>query len=182
MGVTGADSTKTGEGVSKSAQARGPLWGGRQFCQRLTRPAGGGKVAGMKKLTSEKVGEKLRELSGNMAAVARSFGVSRQSVFAFIKARPSLQAIVVECRETLLDNCESILHRAILSGAPWAVRLFLLTIGKNRGYVQRTEVSGREGGPVKHVVETVVRSRAEAKELLAALREGNDRFTRNGEP
>jgi hypothetical protein len=135
----------------------------------------------MKHLSAERVTEKLRELHGNMSAVARSFGVTRQAVQHFIRCRPSLQAILHECRETMKDNAESVLYRAVLAGEPWAVCFYLKTQAKDRGYVERQEVTGHEGGPIREVVETVVRSRVEAKDLLAALGEQNERFSRNGD-
>jgi predicted transcriptional regulator len=134
----------------------------------------------MKHLSSERVAEKLRELHGNLAAVGRCFGVTRSAVYNYIRRRPSLQAICEEARETLKDNAESVLYRSVLAGESWAVCFFLRTQARDRGYVERQEMTGEAGGPIKHVVETVVRSRAEAKDLLAALADQNERFRGNG--
>jgi hypothetical protein len=49
-------------------------------------------VATQNKLTAARVEEKLRELHGNYAAVARAFGVTRQAVQGFIGRHPTLQA------------------------------------------------------------------------------------------
>jgi hypothetical protein len=35
-----------------------------------------------------------------------------------------------------------------LAGEPWAVALTLKTLGKQRGYVERQEVTGADAGPV----------------------------------
>jgi len=87
-------------------------------------------------LTVAGVEEQLRILSGNVSAVGRAFGVSRQAVAKFIKSRPSLQAVAEDARETMLDSAESSLYRGVLAGEAWAVCFMLKTIGKQRGYVE----------------------------------------------
>jgi len=96
------------------------------------------KVAPKKRrtLTVAGVEEQLRNMSGNAAAVARAFGVSRQAVAKFIKSHPSLQTVAEDARETMLDGAESSLYRAVLNGEAWAVCFILKTIGKQRGYVE----------------------------------------------
>jgi len=100
------------------------------------------------KLTAEPVITAIRELNGNLSAVARKMGVCRQTLYTFIKRHPSVQAVVADARETMLDNAESSLYRAVLNGEAWAVCFFLKTQGKRRGYVERQEVTGAEGGEV----------------------------------
>jgi hypothetical protein len=136
----------------------------------------------MKHLSTERVAEKLRELHGNLAAIGRAFGVTRAAVYNFVHRHPSLRAICHECREVMKDNAESVLYHSVLAGESWAVCFFLRTQGRDRGYVERQEMAGEGGGPIKHVVETVVRSRAEARDILALeQREDNERFKRNGD-
>jgi hypothetical protein len=52
---------------------------------------------------------------------------------------PGLRDVVAEMRERNLDVGEVMLIDAVNNGAPWAVRFFLLTQGKARGYTERTE-------------------------------------------
>jgi hypothetical protein len=82
------------------------------------------------------VADKLRELSGNISAVARAFRTTRQSVYSFIGRRPDLKAVVAESRETMKDNVESALYTAALRGDAWAVCFFLKCQAKDRGYVE----------------------------------------------
>ena len=35
-----------------------------------------------------------------------------------------------------------------MNGEPWAVAMVLKTIGKHRGYVERQEVTGADGGSI----------------------------------
>lgn len=108
-------------------------------------------------LNADKVIQKIGELKGNLAAVARSFGMSRQTLYSYIKDHPTVQRAVEEARETMLDNAESALYTAVLNGEAWAVCFFLKTQGKSRGYVERQEHTGEGGGAiVVRIVDEVV--------------------------
>src|SRR5215469_2544852 len=91
-------------------------------------------------LKTNLVEEKLREFHGNMAAVGRFFGVTRQSVWRFCQARESLKAVSADCRESMKDNAESSLYSAVLRGEAWAVCFYLKTQARDRGYIERTEM------------------------------------------
>jgi hypothetical protein len=90
-------------------------------------------------LDPELVAAAVTELSGNVAAVAKRFGVARQSVADLIDRRPALRTVARDAREGMLDNAESALYRAVLAGEAWAVCFFLKTQGKSRGYVERPQ-------------------------------------------
>lgn len=96
--------------------------------------------------------EAIPKYAGNLAAVARSFGVTRGSVWGYVEAHDELKAVVKDARETRLDNAESSLDRAVLAGEGWAVTLILKTLGKDRGYVekQQHEHTGKNGGPIQY--------------------------------
>ncbi len=100
------------------------------------------------KLTAESVTAAIRDMNGNISAVARRLGVCRQTVYFYIERDPSVKDVLTEARETMLDNAESSLYRAVLAGEAWAVCFFLKTQGKARGYVERQEVTGADGGAI----------------------------------
>jgi hypothetical protein len=100
-------------------------------------------------LKVSEVEAKLRELNGNMAAVARHFGVTRAAVWLCVQKHESLKKAQHDCREGMKDNAESSLYRAILNGEAWAVCFFLKTQAKDRGYVERTEHTGPDGRPIQ---------------------------------
>jgi hypothetical protein len=91
-------------------------------------------------LKAKLVEAKLRELSGNVAAVARVFGVTRQSMAGYIKRRPALAAVALECREAMKDNVESVLYSSALKGLGWAVIFYLKTQARDRGYTERHDL------------------------------------------
>jgi hypothetical protein len=104
-------------------------------------------------LSADKVIAKIHELKGNLSMVARSFSISRQTLYNYMKQRPSVQAAVEEARETMIDNVESALYSAALKGEAWAVCFFLKTQGKSRGYVERQEVTGKDGAPMRLTID-----------------------------
>lgn len=91
-------------------------------------------------LKADAVSAALEQTSGNTAAAARLLGVSRGAVWKFIQSRPKLQEAVHDLRESMKDNAESGLHRAVLAGEAWAICFYLKTQAKDRGYVERSEV------------------------------------------
>jgi hypothetical protein len=111
---------------------------------------GGTKTAPKKKggrkpiLSLDLVAAALTSSGGNVSATARRFGVQRASVQDFIAKHPNLQTILADARESLLDEAESSLMKAIKDGEGWAVCFCLKTQGKKRGYVERLE--HRHGG------------------------------------
>lgn len=102
----------------------------------------------MARLRESAVSQQIAECRGNLAAVARKFGVTRQAVQQFVKAK-GLAGAVEEARESMLDDAETALHTAVLRGEGWAVCFYLKTQGKRRGYIERGgEESGTSAGSV----------------------------------
>jgi len=107
------------------------------------------------KLTAEAVTAAIRDMNGNISAVARRLGVCRQTVYNYIERHPSVKDVLAESRETMLDNAESVLYKAVLNGEAWAVCFFLKCQGKSRGYIERQETVAKE--EIAEVVTRVVR-------------------------
>ena len=116
---------------------------------------------------------KLKEFYGNMAAVGRALGVACSTIKRFIDKRPELLEVATDLREEMKDNAESALYSAVLAGQWWAIRFFLLTQAKDRGYTLRSQVQYGGAGQrvVQEVVETVVHTREEAKAALSDMAE-----------
>ena len=87
----------------------------------------------------------IKQYSGNIAAIARSFGVSRQTIYKYIEDKPDLKQLIIDERESMIDNVESTLYAQARSGNTTAMIFFLKTQGKGRGYVERTEITGKDG-------------------------------------
>ena len=92
--------------------------------------------------------EALREKHGNLSAAARFLGCSRNTISRYIDTYSTVQAVADEERETLIDFAENQLFQQVKDGNITAIIFTLKTIGKHRGYVERQEVTGADGGAV----------------------------------
>lgn len=94
----------------------------------------------MAKLTDNAVATALVASHGNISAAARALGVVRSAIQKRVHNSPDLQQALIDARETMLDNGESSLARAVLQGEAWAVCFLLKTQGRARGYIERQEM------------------------------------------
>ena len=100
------------------------------------------------KYTANQMIEALREKHGNLSAAARFLGCSRNTISRYIDLYPTVKAVADEERETLIDFAENQLFKQVQDGNITAIIFTLKTIGKHRGYVERQEVTGADGGAV----------------------------------
>lgn len=127
------------------------------------------------RITTKQVESALISMSGNVSAAARSLGMSRNWVDTLIKRSEKLQQVVRDARQSMCDNAESALNRAVINGEAWAVCFTLKTQGKDRGYIERTqqEITGRDGGPIEQ--RTTVFDHSAAVASIAARSAANHR-------
>ena len=90
----------------------------------------------------------IRSTGGFISQAAKVLGITRQSVWDRIERHPQLQEALKDVKETYLDLAESQLIRAMKLGERWAIKYYLNTQGKDRGYVERHEHTGKEGKPL----------------------------------
>jgi len=88
----------------------------------------------------------VNKYKGNVAAIARYLGVSRATIHSRMNDSATLKAAIVDAREEMLDNAESVLYDQALKGNTTALIFFLKTQGRGRGYVERMEHTGADGG------------------------------------
>jgi len=120
--------------------------------------------------TAVQVADALRKARGIKAVAARALGCSRVTVEAYCKRYPTVQAVVEEQRELLVDVAESHLTKWVDAGNERAVFWTLGTLGKDRGYVPREEHTGKDGEPLQ--VEVIdARERLKAKLTEVRLRQ-----------
>lgn len=100
------------------------------------------------KYTVAIIEEELRKTLGAPALAAENLGCSYNTVARYISKSPKLQAIVEHFRERRVDKAELKLEAAIQGGESWAIALVLKTLGKNRGYVERQELTGADAAAV----------------------------------
>jgi hypothetical protein len=101
-----------------------------------------------KKPSVDELIKRIEDTKGNVAAVARSYGVSRVAVYNWMNESAGCRQALEDARETMLDNAESILYKKVLEGSTPELLFFLKTQGKRRGYVERSEVTGADGDAI----------------------------------
>ena len=84
-----------------------------------------------------------------MSAAARFLNCSRNTISRYIDTYPTVKAVYEEERETLIDFAENQLFKQVQDGNITAIIFTLKTIGKSRGYVERQEVTGADGGKLQ---------------------------------
>jgi hypothetical protein len=81
-------------------------------------------------------------------AIAEKLKVAPSTVSNWFRKYPHLRAVREEAQERVLDLAESQLVNAIKASNLTAVIFYLKTKGKARGYSERQEITGPNGGPV----------------------------------
>jgi len=91
------------------------------------------------KLTKQKIIEAIPKAHGIKQAIADRLGVSRMTVHRYFEKHPELEEVALEYIEVVNDKAEHHLIEAVRAGNSWAVRYWLSTRGKNRGYSTKQE-------------------------------------------
>ena len=103
------------------------------------------------KFTAEQVIEAIHASKGMQNFAARKLGCAPSTIRNYADRHPTVRQAINDERNLVLDTAELALFKAIQEGEAWAVCFTLKTIGKGRGYTERQEISGPDGGaiPVK---------------------------------
>ena len=91
------------------------------------------------KLKNDEIIDALRKTNGNLTLTAQLLGCTREAIRLRVNKYPEIKKVVDESRDSVIDVAESALQRAVLNGEGWAIAFTLKTIGKRRGYVEKTE-------------------------------------------
>jgi len=102
-----------------------------------------------RRLTDEKVAAALEKAAGLQSVAAEALGVDRSTVCRRVAKSKRLQEVIDAAQEKTVDIAEASLIKAIQRGEAWAVCFFLKCRAKRRGYVERQEITGADGGPIR---------------------------------
>lgn len=89
--------------------------------------------------TAEQMIAALQETKGMVYLAAKRLGCAPQTVFNYIERHPSVQAAKQAERGEMIDTAELKLWQSIQNGEAWGIGYCLSRLGKDRGYVERTE-------------------------------------------
>lgn len=85
---------------------------------------------------------------GIISVIAKRVGCAWHTANKYIKDYPTIKAAYADETESLVDLAESTVLKAIRDGDVGAAKWFLQTKGKARGYTERHEHTGADGGPI----------------------------------
>lgn len=89
--------------------------------------------------------EALEKNLGVVTAACKQVGVNRSTYYNYVNSDPEFAAAVKDIDNITLDFAESQLYKQIKNGNITATIFFLKTKGKKRGYVERQEITGKDG-------------------------------------
>ncbi len=103
--------------------------------------------------TADEVAAALKDARGFVSVAARRLGCSDSTVRSYVERYATCKQAVTDAREAMIDLAEGKLYANINDGDNTAIIFFLKTQAKDRGYVERVEQTGADGGPqTVHVV------------------------------
>lgn len=91
-------------------------------------------------LTAREVSVALRSANGSVVKAAESLNITTYRLTRFISSRPKFLELQNGYRSALIDLAESHLMDAIHNGERWAVQMVLKTLGKSKGYTEKSEI------------------------------------------
>jgi len=103
-------------------------------------------------LTAEKMIAAIEEAKGFVSKACDILHCSRQHWYKKLKEYPTVQAKVDEIREKRTDYVESKMMKLIDDLNPTMIIFYLKTQAKDRGYVDRHEVTGADGGAINVII------------------------------
>ena len=101
--------------------------------------------------------EALEKSLGVVTTACKIVGVGRTTFYQWIKDDEDFARQVKDIENIALDFVESKLFENIRDGKTSETIFYLKTKGKNRGYVERQEITGADGMPTKFEIEIIKR-------------------------
>lgn len=92
--------------------------------------------------------EALKKTLGIVTTAAAQVNISRNTHYTWMQEDPDYKAEVNSISDMAIDFAESSLHVQIQDGNTTATIFYLKTKGKERGYVERQEITGINGGSI----------------------------------
>lgn len=103
----------------------------------------------VERYTTQQMINAIRQTRGLVTVAARMLGCDPNTVRNYIRRHPTVAQALEEERERMTDLAELALFNRIQAQDAWAVCFYLKTQGKGRGYVERQEITGKEGEAIE---------------------------------
>jgi len=103
----------------------------------------------MAKVTAAQAAQAIENKKGFITQAAKQLGISRRQLHRLVNLHPTVKEALADAREEMKDFTESKMYQAIADGNPTMIIFYAKTQMKDRGYVERQEIVGRDSGPVE---------------------------------
>lgn len=119
--------------------------------------------------------EALEKSLGVVTTACKTSGIPRTTHYRWMNEDADYAASVNDLENLTLDFAESSLHKQIKEGNTTATIFFLKTKGKKRGYIERQEITGKDGQALHESQKTDYSklSTKELEQLYGLLRKAN---------
>jgi len=94
------------------------------------------------KYTAGQILEAIKGTRGVRSAIAQKLGCHRHTVENYITRLPSVRQAIEDERESFMDLAEVKMMTKVADGSWPAVKFVLMTLGRNRGYVEQVQITG----------------------------------------
>lgn len=105
-----------------------------------------------KRYTAQQVAEAITETLGFITYTAKRLNCSRNTVYKYIDEYETCKQAMQDARAGFLDLAELTLYNKVKSGDITATIFALKTLGKERGYTERQELTGANGDNLKVMI------------------------------
>jgi hypothetical protein len=89
--------------------------------------------------------EVFSQKANNIHLTCKAIGIERITYYAWMREDAEFKEKVNALEEADIDSAETALKRQILDGNTTAIIFYLKTKGKSRGYIERQEITGKDG-------------------------------------
>lgn len=122
---------------------------------------------GQPKYPVKRIVEAVHKATGFTSKTAEILGCNPSTITRYIKRFPLVAQAVQDEREALLDDAEIVLRDKIREEHDLgAVTFYLTHLGKERGYVPRSELTGKDGAPIALGLLAIVKEITQEQQAL----------------
>jgi hypothetical protein len=106
----------------------------------------------MTKVNATEAASALKNHKGFITQAAKALGISRSHLHHLINRHPTVKEALTDAREEMKDFTEGKMYQKIADGDTTMIIFYAKTQMKDRGYVERQEIVGKDSGPVEVVI------------------------------
>ena len=104
------------------------------------------------KHTKRRLIEAMEQSLGVVTTACKKVGISRKTYYDYYNNDSEFKNAVDDIQNVALDFAESQLHKQIADGNTTATIFYLKTKGKKRGYIERQEITGKDGDGIQFIL------------------------------